>query len=57
MKKLFNNFHDYLYKRLNRNLDVRDFITIIAIIGLFSVPNPFIHIGVWFLSLYVIFDW
>lgn len=57
MKNLFNRFHDRLFQKLNRSLTANDFIYIFVIIGLYSIPNPFAHIGAWFLGLSILGDW
>jgi len=56
MKKLFNDFHDYLFKKLNRKLDVRDFIVIYTIIIAISFKTPFYDLAALFLIICVIFD-
>jgi len=56
MKKLFNNFHDYLFKKLNRKLDVRDFIVIYSIIIAISFKTPFYDLAALFLITCSIFD-
>lgn len=58
MKKLFNDFHDWLFKKLNRKLDVKDFITIFVIMICFSHPsaNVLFHVLAWVFGINIVFN-